>query len=61
MSESLFNKAAGLKSTIYTAQNTQFPADLVTFTEETLNGKLYFLCNKSGLGAIYQDCKNLLL
>ena len=39
----------------------QFPADLVTFTEETLNGKLYFLCNKSGLGAIYQDCKNLLL
>ena len=22
----------------------QFPADLVTFTEEILNGKLYFLC-----------------
>ena len=23
--------------------NTQFPADLVTFTEEILNGKLHFL------------------
>ena len=23
----------------------QFPADLVTFTEETLNGKLHFLCS----------------
>ena len=25
----------------------QFPADLVTFTEEILNGKLYFLCSAS--------------
>ena len=25
--------------------NPQFPADLVTFTEEILNGKLYFLCS----------------
>ena len=25
--------------------NPQFPADLVTFTEEILNGKLHFLCN----------------
>ena len=25
--------------------NPQFPADLVTFTEETFNGKLHFLCN----------------
>ena len=24
--------------------NFKFPADLVTFTEETLNGKLHFLC-----------------
>ena len=24
--------------------NQWFPADLVTFTEEILNGKLYFLC-----------------
>ena len=24
--------------------NPQFPADLVTFTEEILNGKLHFLC-----------------
>ena len=25
--------------------NTQFPVDLVTFPEETLHGKLYFLCS----------------
>ena len=25
--------------------NPLFPADLVTFTEEILNGKLYFLCS----------------
>ena len=25
--------------------NLQFPADLVTFTEEILNGKLDFLCS----------------
>ena len=25
--------------------NPQFPADLVTFTEEILNGKLNFLCS----------------
>ena len=25
--------------------NTQFPVDLVTFTEEILNGKLHFLCS----------------
>ena len=25
--------------------NSQFPADLVIFTEETLNGKLHFLCS----------------
>ena len=25
--------------------NPQFPADLVTFTEEVLNGKLYFMCS----------------
>ena len=27
--------------------NAQFPADMVTFTEEILNGKLYFLCRDS--------------
>ena len=27
--------------------NPQFPTDLVTFTEETLNGKLHFLCSES--------------
>ena len=25
--------------------NPQFPADLITFTEEILNGKLHFLCS----------------
>ena len=25
--------------------NSQFPADLVTFTEEIRNGKLHFLCS----------------
>ena len=25
--------------------NPQFPVDLVTFTEEILNGKLHFLCS----------------
>ena len=28
-------------------QNSQFPADLVTFTEEILHGKLHFLCSVS--------------
>ena len=27
--------------------NPQFPVDLVTFTEETLYGKLHFLCNEN--------------
>ena len=27
--------------------NSQFPADLVTFTEEIFNGKLHFLCSAS--------------
>ena len=27
--------------------NPQFPVDLVTFTEEILNGKLHFLCSTS--------------
>ena len=25
--------------------NPQYPADLVTFTEKILNGKLHFLCS----------------
>ena len=32
--------------------NSQFPADLVTFTKEFLNGELHFLC--SGNVGIYQ-------
>ena len=27
--------------------NPQFPADLVTFTEEIMNGKLHLLCSVS--------------
>ena len=27
--------------------NSQFPADLVTFTEEIVDGKLHFLCSDS--------------
>ena len=27
--------------------NPQFPGDLVTFTEEILNGKLNFLCSEN--------------
>ena len=27
--------------------NFQFPADLLTFTEEILNGKVHFLCGDS--------------
>ena len=30
-----------------TAFRRKFPADLVTFTEEILNGKLHFLCSAS--------------
>ena len=30
----------------------QFPADLVTFTEEILNVKIHFLCNVSSKGSV---------
>ena len=30
-----------------TLKRKKFPADLVTFTEEILNGKLHFLCSVS--------------
>ena len=33
-------------------ENPQFPADLVTFTEEVLNGKLHFLCSKDASGCL---------
>ena len=29
----------------YSEAHTNFPADLVTFTEESFNGKLHFLCS----------------
>ena len=37
--------------------NPQFPADLVTFTEKILNGKLHFLCSEKwtpGISVIAQ-------
>ena len=38
----------------YTAQNIsfQFPADLVTFTKETLDGKLHFLCSATPISSL---------
>ena len=33
----------------FSIKNPQFPADLVTFTEEILNGKLHFLRSESSL------------
>ena len=35
--------------------NPQFPADLVTFTEEIVNGKLHFLCS-AGFSPAQQTC-----
>ena len=32
--------------------NTQFPADLVKFTEEIFNGKIIFLCSVVNLKAV---------
>ena len=34
----------------------QFPADLVTLTEELLNGKLHFLCTETCFKPKYEDC-----
>ena len=39
--------------------NTQFPADLVKFTEEILNGKLHFLC--SALSVLLRDAFVIIL
>ena len=42
LSSESFNIAQKLKFSI---EVSQFPADLVTFTEEILNGKFNFLCS----------------
>ena len=34
--------------------NSQFPADLVTFTEESLNGKLHFVCSAMVMFVIFR-------
>ena len=35
--------------------NPQVPEDLITFTEETLNGKLIFLCSVFHRNHVYWD------
>ena len=46
-------------------QSPQFPVDLVTFTDEILNGKLHFLCGVSWISQTYfSECpteNNLLM
>ena len=37
--------AQKMKFSVMDLPNPQFPEDLVTFTEEILNGKLHFLCS----------------
>ena len=39
--------------------NPHFPADLVTFTEEILNGKLYFLCSAIHLSDEFKSKDNI--
>ena len=38
--------------------NLQFPADLVTFTEEIFNGKFHFLCSESFKKRYQMDSNN---
>ena len=42
--DALHKKSNSVKSA-QICSNPQFPEDLVTFTEEILNGKLHFLCS----------------
>ena len=39
------NEPSNVPCFIICDERKQFPADLVTFTEEILNGKLHFVCN----------------
>ena len=44
--------------------NLQFPVDLVTFTEEILNGKLRFLCSGTSLSLhkfLWSACDSMIL
>ena len=36
----------------------KFPADLVTFTEQILNGKLHFLCSDTCYGEMFRIIYN---
>ena len=50
--------SGALKVAFLRLDNPQFPADLVTFTGEILNGKLYFLCGVRAVpvqGAVSDD------
>ena len=38
--------------------NLQSTADLVTFTEEILNGKLHFLCSDVSIGSFFSLVRN---
>ena len=39
------NAISQIRKSIHCTKNVQFPANLVTFTEEILNGKLHVLCS----------------
>ena len=41
------NKSFPLRISAVSVTKPQFPPDVVTFTEEILNGKLHFLCSGS--------------
>ena len=45
MNDPLIDAVYGDVFEILSSILSKFPADLVTFTEEILNGKLHFLCN----------------
>ena len=39
--------------------NPQLPADLVTFTEEILNGNLHFLCSACSINSVISSLARL--
>ena len=43
----IYIKKAGITQKKFDLHGRKFPPDLVTFTEEILNGKLHFLCSAS--------------
>ena len=51
---------SALKVIVLSNTLPQVTEDLVTFTEEVLNGKLHFLCsaNERGVGKTWRDWKS---